>query len=116
MTYVPDTRKFPGQQCQDEKINQAFKNLHHRLVDEVIGFCKAYGISIDEFTLKADCLEDSIKVGSWQSCTDSGLTFSKFSENYKKAFWDMDSDYLKDKTNKDLDMLAYSEEPFLFSM
>ena len=51
-----DTRQFPGQQCQDEKINMAFRNLHKRIVDEIIGFCNAWNITIDEFHISADGL------------------------------------------------------------
>lgn len=74
-----DKRKYYGQQCQDDDLNIAFKNLHHKLVDEVIGFCKAWNISIDEFNLSADGLEYSIKFGSWHPSTDSSFSFMKFS-------------------------------------
>lgn len=113
---MEDNRKYFGQQCQDDKINTAFRNLHKNLIDEIIGFCRAYNISIDEVHLSADGLENSIKHGSWQPCTDSGLTFMKYSEDYKKAFWLMDEEFLKGKTKKDLNILKSSQEPFLFSI
>ena len=81
-SYQPDTREYPGQQCQDEKINTAFRNLHKRIVDEIIGFCNAWNISIDEFHIKADGLAESIPHGSWQSCTDSSFVFKKYSDEY----------------------------------
>lgn len=105
-----DTRKYPGQQCQDEKINNAFRNLHKNIVDEIIGFCNAYGISIDEFHMSADCLEDSIKAGSWQACTDSSLQFEKYSQEYKDVI-SMKKVVSKDEFNK----ILINEEPFLFS-
>lgn len=105
-----DNRKYYGQQCQDEKINNAFRNLHKNIVDEIIGFCNAYGISIDEFHISADCLEGSIKAGSWQPCTDSSLRFDKFSQEYKDII-SMKKIVSDDEFNK----IKFKEEPFLFS-
>lgn len=106
-----DNRKYYGQQCQDDSINIAFRNLHKNIVNEIIGFCNAYGISIDEFHMSADCLEDSIKAGSWQACTDSSLRFDKFSQEYKDII-SMKKIVSKDEFNK----IIANEEPFLFSM
>lgn len=112
-----DTRKYIGQQCQDDELNTAFRNLHKHLIDEIIGFCKAWKISIDVFRLDADKLDESIKCGSWQPCTDSSIVSLKFSEEYKKAFWDMDDEYLKTHTKEELDKLREeNEEPFMYSM
>jgi hypothetical protein len=108
--------KFYGQQCQDEFLNNKFRKLHKFIINQIINFCKSNHISIDEFSLNADRLAESIEAGSWQACTDSGFTFMKYSEEYKKAFWKMDKDYLKGKSKKDLDTLAASQKPFMFSM
>jgi len=110
-TLPEDTRKYPGQQCQDEKINNAFRNLHKNIVDEIIGFCNAYGISIDEFHMSADGLQDSIKTRSWQPCTDSSLRFEKYSQEYKDVI-SMKKVVSEDEFNK----ILINEEPFLFSM
>lgn len=75
-----EDKKFYGQQCQDELLNTAFGHLHENLINEIIGFCKAWNVSIDEVYLNADCLENSIKFGSWQPCTDSCLKFDKFTK------------------------------------
>ena len=94
-----DNRKYPGQQCQDSELNKKFRELHKNVVDIIIHFCKENNITINEFHLNADALEDSIKFGSWQSCTDSCLTFDKFDksmvefgEDINKA-WDAYYDY-----------------------
>jgi len=43
--------------CKDEKINIAFNHFHENLVNEVIGFCRAYGITdIDEVVFNIDHL------------------------------------------------------------
>lgn len=85
-----DNRKFPGQQCQNERLNYKFRRLHLFLVNQVINFCKSNNISINEFHLNADALEDSIKAGSWQSCTDSCLTFDKFNKGMVEFAEDVD--------------------------
>lgn len=78
-------KKYKGQECQDDNINKAFKNLHEHLVNEIIGFCKAWNISsVDEFHLSGDNLKDSIKFGSWHPSTDSCLSFYKNSKKYNK--------------------------------
>ena len=77
---MENNKKFYGQQCQDELLNIAFGHLHENLINEIIGFCKAWNVSIDEVYLNADYLENSIKIGSWQPCTDSCLRFDKFAK------------------------------------
>ena len=114
--YTPDTRKYPGQQCQDEELTKKFRAFHEELVNKVISFCKDNNILIDEFHLNADSLEDSIKFGSWQACTDSCFSFEKFTDEYKKAFIYMDRDFLKGKDQRDLDIIHLEQEPYLCSM
>ena len=104
-------KKYFGQQCQDEKINIAFRNLHKNLINEIIGFCNAYGITIDEIHLNADCLEDSIKAGSWQACTDSSLRFDKYSQEYKNII-----SMNKIVSEEEFNDILIDEEPFLFSI
>ena len=111
-----DNRKYPGQQCQDDKLNEAFRRLHAKIVNDIILFCKAWNISIDEFHLNADGVSGSIQYGGWESCTDSCLTFDKFSEDYKKAFLLYDKEFLEGKTKQDLDKIKLSQEPYLRSM
>ena len=88
---LEDNRKFPGQQCQDDLINQKFRELHKNVVDIIIHFCKENNIIINEFHLNADTLEDSIKAGSWQSCTDSCLIFDKFDKSMIEFAKDVDN-------------------------
>ena len=116
ITMPEDNRKYYGQQCQDERLNYKFRQLHKHLVNEVIEFCKSHNIVIDEFHLNADNLEESIKYGEWQACTDSCLIFDKFSEDYKKAFWSCDKEFIEGKTKQDLDKIELSQEPYLRSM
>lgn len=76
---VGGEKKYYGQTIQDDDIHKEFVELHKKLVNEVIAFCKKHGLSAYEFWLHADGLEDSIKAGSWQPCTDSGFEIYPFS-------------------------------------
>lgn len=102
---------FYGQQCQDEHLNYKFRKLHHFLVDQVINFCKGNNIVIDEFHLNADELAESIKFGSWQSCTDSCLTFEKFTDEYKDAV-----SMKKVVDDKEWKRIKLEQKPFMQSM
>lgn len=107
-----DERKYYGQQCQDDKINEDFRIFHKNLVNQVIQFCIQHNITIDEFSLKADCLEESIKYGSWQACTDSSFEFSKFTDDYK----DLNGGRLFNLSKEEIDKIISKQESFLFSM
>lgn len=116
-TIPEDNREYPGQQCQDKKLNIAFRHLHENLVNEVIQFCRAYGIIIDEFHLNADNLENSIKTGSWQACTDSCLKFDKFTQEYKDCVSMKDEASIeKIKDDKEWKKIKLEQEPYLISM
>lgn len=69
--------KYFGQQCQDDILNQKFRELHHKLVNEIIAFCKKNNIEAEEIILRADGLKSSIPYEEWQPCTDSCLEIYK---------------------------------------
>ena len=122
LSYEKDTRKFYGQQCQDEELNKKFRKFHEDIVNQIINFCKSNHILIDEFSLSADGLEGSIEKGSWQACTDSSFSFRKFDDDYKKAFMECDKEFYdqlkaegKD-INKVLNEIEAKQEPFMYSM
>ena len=104
-------KKFYGQQCQDEELTMKFRDLHESLVNQVIAFCKENNIVIDEFHMAADDLSDSIKFGSWQSCTDSSLSFEKFTDEWKDII--TMKNVVDDKTYR---QVRSEQEPFLFSI
>ena len=113
----PYTAEFYGQQCQDKELNKKFRDLHHELVNRIISFCKENDIVIDDFSLSADHLvEQSIPTGKWQASTDSSFVFMKYSDDYKRAFWYMDRNFLKSLTKQELDKLEFNKEPFMYSM
>ena len=79
-------KKYFGQQCQDDEINKKFREFHKKLVNEIIAFCKENNIEIDEFHLNADGVAGSIPYGQWEACTDSCLSFDKFTDSWKEPF------------------------------
>lgn len=103
--------KYFGQQCQDDTLNQKFRELHYKLVNEIISFCKENNIIIDEFHLNADDVEGSIPFGEWKSCTDSCLSFEKFTERYKNVI-----SFKEKVSNKEWEKIKFEQEPFLVSM
>ena len=111
-SYEPDTRKYYGQQCQDDKTNGDFRVLHHEIVGMIIRFCKEHNIIADEFHISADGLAESIPYGSWQAPTDSSFTIMKFSEEYKDVFHHMK----KIVTKEEGERIKNEQEPYLFSM
>lgn len=102
-----EEKKYPMQECQDDLITQKFRNLHHQIVNDIIQFCKENNLEIDDFHLSADGVAGSIPYGKWEACTDSALTFIKYSDDYKKAFWKMDREMLANMSKRDLDILAF---------
>ena len=116
-TLPEDNRKYPGQKCQEPELNTAFRILHERLVNEVIEFCKDWHVLIDEFHLNADCLEESIRSGSWQACKDSCLRFDKFTQEYKDCVSMKDKESIeKIKDNKEWTRIKNEQEPYMVSM
>ena len=109
-TLPEDNRRYPMQQCQDDTINEDFRQLHHDVVNTIIQFCVKHNILIDDFKLIADCLEDSIKAGSWQSCTDSCLRFNKNSQEYKDII-----SMKKIVSDEEFNKILLKEEPFIIS-
>lgn len=116
-TLPKDIRKYPFQKCQEDNLNIAFRHLHENLVNEVIQFCRAYGITIDEFHMSADSLIESINAGSWQACTDSCLRFDKFTQEYKDCVSMKDEESIhKLKDDKEWTRIKLEQEPYLISM
>lgn len=83
---IPVEKEFYGQECQDAEITKKFKELHVKIVNEVISFCKDNGIIVDEFYLHADGLDESIKLGSWQPATDSQFELVRDIEEWSNSF------------------------------
>jgi L-rhamnose mutarotase len=103
--------KYFGQQCQDDTLNQKFRELHKKIVDEIISFCKENNIVVDEIHLNADGVSGSIPYGEWQACTDSYFGLDKFTDEY----WDVLS-MKKHVTNEEWKKIKAKQEPFLVSM
>lgn len=104
-------KKYPMQICQDDNLTYKFRELHKELVNKIISFCKENNISIDEFHLNADGVNGSIPYGEWQSCTDSGFSMIKFTDEYNDAV-----SLRKIVDDKEWKRIKLEQENFLFSM
>lgn len=65
---------FEKETNRDPELHKAFTELHTRLVNEVIKFCKEHDLQVDEFYIGADGLLDSKKYGEWIFSTDSYMS------------------------------------------
>ena len=60
---------------RDKELHKAFSELHNKIVEEVITFCKEHNLTdVDEFTISADGLSGSIPHEQWCPCTDSSMS------------------------------------------
>lgn len=106
-----ESKKYYGQQCQDEKITEDFRNLHREIVNKIIQFCNDHNITIDEVSMKIYDINESIPYHSWQAPTDSSLTFMKFSDD-----WNDLMQGTKVVTKEEFEKIKLKQEPYLFSM
>ena len=104
-------KKYPMQICQDDNLTNKFRELHKEIVNKIISFCKENNISIDEFHLNADGVDGSIPYGEWQSCTDSGFSMIKFTDEYNDAV-----SCRKIVDDNEWKRIKSEQENFLFSM
>jgi hypothetical protein len=69
---------FSWEKNRNPELHKAFSELHHKIVNEVIEFCKKYDLDVDEFSVKADGLLGSKPYGKWTSATDSSMAMYNF--------------------------------------
>lgn len=104
-------KKYPMQICQDDNLTRKFRELHKELVNKIISFCKENNISIDEFHLNADGVNESIPYGEWKSCIDSSFSMIKFTDEYNDVV-----SFRKKVDDKEWKKIKSEQENFLFSM
>ena len=80
--------KYSWQQCQDEELDKEFSELHKKIVNEVIAFCKEHNLEIDEFHLGADGVKWFIQFGKWTPATDSSFSLNRNGEE-KPVLWSL---------------------------
>lgn len=102
--------KKTWQKCQNEEIDKKFEKLHSKLVDEVITFCKENDIEIDEFSLSADGVRESIKCGKWYPPTDSCFRLDE------SIYAEIGETNLMHVTNEEYENAKFNHKPFLISL
>lgn len=66
---------FHTETNRDPELHKAFSELHEKLVNEIIAFCKEHNLrDVDEVSLYADGLIGSMEDGKWTCSTDSSMT------------------------------------------
>ena len=85
---------FEGETNRDPELHKAFGELHKRIVDMVIQFCKEHDLEVDEFSVGADGLLGSKPFGEWCPCTDSSMEMLTIKKG-KHGYWtDRDKPFL----------------------
>jgi len=73
---------FETETNRNPELHDAFSELHKKIVDMVLQFCKEHNLTdVDEFCVSADGLMGSIPYGEWCACTDSSMSITKAYEN-----------------------------------
>ena len=100
--------KKSWQKCQNEEIDENFRKLHSKLVNEIITFCKENNIEIDEFSLSANGVRESIKCGEW--CPDTDSCFSLDEDIYTEI------GRIVNVTKEEYLNAKFNHKPFLISL
>ena len=70
---------FRDETNRDPELHKAFSELHEKMVNIVIEFCKEHKLkNVHELHLSIDGIEGSTAYGKWTSCTDSSMLMYKF--------------------------------------
>ena len=65
---------FQLEDNRDPKLHEAFSELHKKIVDEVIMFCKEHDLNVDAVGIDIDGILPSKKFGEWTCATDSSMS------------------------------------------
>ena len=106
---MKEFKKF-YQKCHNEEIDKKFRKLHNKLVNEIVTFCKENNIEIDEFSLSADGVRESIKCGKWCPPTDSCFRFDE------SIYAEIDRTNLMNVTKEEYENAKFNHKPFLISL
>ena len=80
---------FEHETNRDTELHKAFGELHIKIVNEVIQFCKEHNLDVDEFCVSADGLLGSREFGEWCPCTDSSMSMH-IAVKDKNGYWRID--------------------------
>ena len=84
---------FKHETNRDPELHKKFSELHGKIVDMVIAFCKENGLEdVTKFAVGADGLMDSYPFGRWTCGTDSYMRM-------RKAVCESDGIWVRDEKN-----------------
>lgn len=98
------------QKCQNKEIVEKFSKLHSKLVNQTVTFCIENNIEIDEFSLSADGVRESIKHGEWCPSTDSCFRFDE------SIYDEIGRTNLTNVTKEEYENAKFNHKPFLISL
>lgn len=90
---------FENETNRDPKLHEAFSDLHDKMVNDVIKFCKEHNLDVDELHLNIDGIQGSRDWGEWTCSTDSSMSM---------YVWERDKDGVLAHINR--------EKPFLYEI
>lgn len=89
---------FTMEKNRDPELHKAFSDLHAKIVDDIIAFCREHNLNVDEANIHVNGILGSREYGEWTASTDSSM-------------------YMYDvKTDDDGWVYPDREHPFLFQV
>jgi len=65
---------------KDPELHKAFRELHKKIVDMVVAFCKEHDLEVDEAYVQINGILGSKKHGEWTCATDSSMGMNSIVE------------------------------------
>ena len=85
---------FESETNRDPELHKAFGELHTKLVNEVIAFCKEHNLEVDELSLGIDGIRGSRDFGEWTCCTDSSMAMNVLVGKGRNAYVNREKPFL----------------------
>lgn len=86
---------FKTETNRDPKLHEAFSELHHKIIDMIVSFCKEHNLKdVDAVSISADGLTGSIDYGEWTCFTDSSMTLYKTVKDGNFLYIDREKPFL----------------------
>ena len=65
---------------KDPELHKAFRELHKKIVDMVVAFCKEHDLEVDEAYVQINGILGSKDYGEWTCATDSSMGMNSIVE------------------------------------
>ena len=86
---------FESETNRDPELHKAFGQLHHKIVNMVVAFCKEHDLNVDEVSIGIDGILGSKDYGEWTCFTDSSMSMTEIKEDEEVGqYWDREHPFL----------------------